>query len=163
MTKEFIVGSNAFFGELEGFHSKDEDTLILTDEPNDFEHYRQRSMSGQCTFEWAKKPKADFITYAKRDKESALEFGKFLVSAFAEEIGLTIADLKDLYAFYEPKIDKPHEYQKTIAKAFFENDAFVLTDKQRAEAYEVYKSARTERGVTDEADLRERSAERANS
>ena len=157
MDKKFIVGSKAFFEGMEGFHSNDTNTLVLVDKPQGFEHYGQRSICGRSVYEWARKPKKDFIAYAKRDKASGLEYGKFIVPEFAEEIGLTIADLSDLYEFYKDKIDEKHSYQKTITEAYITNGAFSLTDEQRAEAYEVYKEARTEKGATDEADLLQRS------
>lgn len=153
MDKQFIVGSKVFFGES----TNSEDILILEENPQGYKHYTQSVEGGKVIYKWAKKSKEEFLSYAKRDKAYALEFGKFIVPEFAEEIGLTIADLADLYEFYKGKIDDMHSYQKIIAEAYIANGAFSLTDEQRAEAYEAYKEARTEKGATDEADLLQRS------
>lgn len=142
MEKRITIGSRAFFSGMPDFQSKDTDTLILTDTPNGYNHYRQSSMSGQCSIEWALKPKADFLEYATREKAHGLEFGKFLVPEFASELGLTISDLTTLYAYFKDKIDKMHAYQHDIYNAYIENDAFTLTDEQVNKAYEAYKDAR---------------------
>ena len=144
MEKRFTIGSRAFFEGMPDFQSKDRDILVYTDTPNGFTNYRQSSMSGRCTIEWAAKPKADFIEYALRDKAEGLEFGKFLVPEFAEELGLTIDDLKRLYTHFEGRIDKKHGYQRAIYDAYVENGAFTLTDEQRTRAYEAYKAERPE-------------------
>lgn len=142
MDKNFIVGSKAFFEGMEGFHSIDTDILVLVDKPQGFEHYSQRSICGRNVYEWARKPKKDFIAYAKRAVASGLEYGKFIVPEFAEELGLTIADLIGLYNIFSKKIDAKYDYQRVITDAYIANKGFVLSDAQRAEAYESYKAAR---------------------
>lgn len=144
MEKKFTIGSRAFFGGMLDFQSKDTDVLILTDEPKGYEHYKQTSMSGRCTMEWSKKEKADFLSFATREKASGLEFGKFLVTEFASELGITIANLTMLYEHFKERIDQKHKYQHEIYKFYVENNGFYLTDKQRAIAYEVYKKERPE-------------------
>lgn len=144
MEKKFTIGSRAFFGGMPDFQSKDTDVLIWTDEPKGYEHYKQTSMSGRCTMEWAKKPKDEFLSFALREKASGLEFGKFLVTEFASELGITIADLTMLYEHFKERIDQKHKYQHEIYKFYVENNGFYLTDKQRAIVYEVYKKERPE-------------------
>lgn len=150
MDKQFTVGSKAFFSGMPDFQSKDTDRLILTDTPKGYNHYRQSSMSGRCNFEWARKPKADFIAYAKREKAHGLEFGKFLVPEFASELGLTIAEFGDLYDFYKAKIDEAHSYQKVIAEAYIANGKFTITEEQLNKAYEAYQKAHTKEEVTED-------------
>ena len=139
-----MIGSRAFFERMPDFQSKDKDILILTDMPNGFTHYRQLSMSGRCTIEWARKSKEGFLTYAMRDKADGLEFGKFLVPDFAEELGLTIDDLSMLYSHFKERIDDKHKYQHAIYNAYIANNAFTLSDEQRAIAYNEYKVKRPE-------------------
>ena len=143
MEKRITIGSRAFFDWMPDFQSKDTDTLILTDTPNGFTHYRQTSMSGKCTMEWAKKPKDSFLLFAMREKACGLEFGKFLVPEFANELGITIADLTMLYGHFKERINEKHKYQHEIYKAYIENNSFYLTDKQREKAYKVYKEERS--------------------
>lgn len=140
--KKITVGSRAFFTDMPDFNPKDIDILILTDNPVGFTHYRQSSAAGKYTITWARKSKEEFIEYAKRDKAVGLEFGKFLVPEFVDEIGLTIEDLKTLYDIYESKIDDKHTYQKLIFAAYIENNAFSLTDEQRKIALEDYLAKR---------------------
>ena len=144
MERRFMIGSRAFFEGMPDFQSKDRDILVYTDTPNGFTNYRQSSMSGRCTIEWAARPKADFLEYALRDKADGLEFGKFLVPEFAEEIGLSIDDLKKLYEHFEGRLDRKHGYQRAICEAYVDNGAFTLTDGQRVGAYEAYKAERPE-------------------
>ena len=144
MEKKFIIGSRAFFNRMPDFQSKDTDVLIWTDEPKGYEHYKQTSMSGRCTMEWAKKEKAEFISFALREKACGLEFGKFLVTDFANELGMSIADLIMLYEHFKERIDEKHKYQHEVYKAYIENNGFYLTDKQRDKAYKVYKAERPE-------------------
>ncbi len=152
MEKRITIGSRAFFEGMPDFQSKDIDTLILTDTPKGFTNYRQSSMSGRCTIEWAAKPKEDFIAYALREKACGLEFGKFLVPEFATELGLTIEDITTLYDFYKSKIDQRHSYQHDIYNAYVKNNAFTLTDEQRLVAYEAYKVERPEHFSKKEAE-----------
>lgn len=140
--KEFIVGSKVFFSNKEGFESNNNDILILDDNPQGYKHYTLGFIDGRSVFKWAKKSKEEFLTYAKRDTAYAMEFGKFLVPEFIKEIGLTIEDLTNLYAFYKDKIDSNHAYQKIIAEAYIENNSFTLTDAQLDAAYENYLEAR---------------------
>lgn len=142
MEKKFTIGSRAFFEGMPDFQSKDTDVLLWTDEPKGYEHYKQTSMSGRCTMEWAKKEKVEFLSLALREKACGLEFGKFLVTDFASELGLTIADLTMLYEHFKERIDEKHKYQHEVYKAYVENNGFYLTDKQREKAYKVYKKDR---------------------
>ncbi len=144
MEKKFTIGSRAFFTGMPNFQSKDTDVLIWTDEPKGYEHYKQTSMGGRCTMEWAKKEKAEFLSFALRERACGLEFGKFLVTEFASELGLTIANLTMLYEHFKERIDEKHKYQHEIYKAYVENNGFYLTDKQREKAYKVYKKERLE-------------------
>lgn len=152
MEKRIIIGSRAFFEGMPDFQSKDIDILILTDTPKGFTNYRQSSMSGRCTIEWAAKPKEDFIAYALREKACGLEFGKFLVPEFATELGLTIEDLSTLYAHFKGRIDTKHRYQHLIYQAHVANNDFTLTDEQRSVAYEAYKVERPEHFSKKEAE-----------
>lgn len=142
MEKKITIGSRAFFSGMPDFHPKDTDTLVLTDAPKGFAHYKQSSMSGKCLIQWAVKPKEEFISYALREKANGLEFGKFLVPEVAKELGITLDDLKTLYAFYKDKINKTHQYQRIICEAYFTNGDFTLTDAQREEAFKSYTETR---------------------
>ena len=70
-----------------------------------------------------------------------IKVGKFLVPDFCEYIGFNIDDLKSLYKCFD-NLDDKHKYLKVIFDAYIENNSFNLTDKQRDDAYSVYKQAR---------------------
>lgn len=89
-----------------------------------------------------KKEKAEFISFALREKACGLEFGKFLVTDFVNELGMSIGDLTMLYEHFKERIDEKHKYQHEVYKAYIENNGFYLTDKQRDKAYKVYKAER---------------------
>ena len=142
MDKRIIVGSRAFFEGMPDFAPKDTDVLVWVEKPNGFKDYRQTHVSGRCTIEWRAMSKAELLQHAKRDKACGLEFGKFLVPEFAEMVGLTIADLKEVEPYLEQKIDAKHEYQLLIYSAYVDNDAFTMTDEQSAKAYALYQDTR---------------------
>lgn len=140
MSKKILVGSRAFFGGCEGFRSKDRDYLELLENPRGFSWRREQSLRGVCTFSYKLEPVADMV---RRTLESgdALLVGKFLVPEVADAIGATVKDILPLEGLL-PKLDKKHEYIAAIFNAVKQNGSFVLTDEQRAVAYEIYKQAR---------------------
>lgn len=48
----FIVGSRAFFDEIEGFVPDDTDILLLEDDPKDYKVQCQIRLKGNCYFKW---------------------------------------------------------------------------------------------------------------
>lgn len=142
MDRQIIIGSRAFFEGMPEFTSKDTNTLVWSSDPKGFTNYRQTSISGQCIVEYRAMTKDEIIKFALRDKANGLEFGKFIVTEFAELIGLTIDDLKQLRDYYVKKIDDKQRYQLAICDAYIANNAFTLTDEQREEAYAIYSQAR---------------------
>lgn len=145
MDKLIIVGSNAFFSGIDGFRSKDVDSVRLVDNPSGFRYIRQINSGGRCMFEIKRVSVEEHISYAL-NKGAAMQVGKFLVPAFTEEIGFTIEQLPQLQPLID-KLDAKHEYERTIYNAYIANGGFTLTEEQLAEAYAVYKDAR---GITDE-------------
>ena len=136
-----LVGSNVFFKDIEGFTSKDTDILEFVDNPTDFKNVRQFKFPNKCVFQWRKMPIDELIDITLF-RNFPMEIGKFLVPEFIKEFKLSIDDLKKL----EPivvKLDDKHKYEEVIYNAYLENNDFVLTDKQRQEAYRVYNKYRT--------------------
>lgn len=143
--KEILVGSRAFFSNIEGFKAKDKDFVVFVERPKFFAHaIEEPNRGGVCKFYWAVVPKEKFLKYAVRKSASRLEFGKFLVPEVAEFLQLTLEDLKALAERFLPALDKKHKYQEIIYNAYIENGSFTLTDEQRMNAYKVYQKARKE-------------------
>ena len=67
----------------------------------------------------------------------ALLLGKFLVPAVLEFLGAQIEDILPLKVLL-PKLDEKHKYQALIFNAYIQNNAFVLSDEQRLDAYHQY-------------------------
>ena len=67
--------------------------------------------------------------------------GKFLVPEFCDAIGFTIEDLPKLEVLVT-RLDEKHLYEKIIYDSYIENNAFVLTDRQRDQAYKSYLESR---------------------
>jgi len=142
MHRKILVGSSAFFNEIEGFQPKDRDYVILVSNPVGFTYARQTSFSDKyCLFEWKKMSVDEFIKHTL-DTKLPMTAGKFLIPEFNKQIGFTITDLKRLEPVFE-RIDKKHTYEKIIFDAYIENNDFVLTDDQLAAAYTSYTTART--------------------
>lgn len=140
MTKKILVGSRAFFDGCEGFRSKDRDYLELVENPKKFTWRHELSLRGVCTFQYKLEPVTDMVKRTL-NKGDALLVGKFLVPEVAEAIGATVEDIMPLESLL-PKLDEKHKYVEVIFNAVKQNGFFVLTEKQRMEAYEVYKEAR---------------------
>lgn len=140
MNKNWIlVGSNYFFKNIKGFHSKDTDYATLIDNPIGFNYVRQTS-GKFCLFEWKRMPPEEFISYTL-NKGPTMQIGKFLIPEFNNEIGFTIEHLKQLAPLIE-KLDDKHKYEKIIFNSYIENNSFTLTEEQRLKAYEEYKKYR---------------------
>lgn len=137
---KILVGSRAFFSGMKGFHSKDQDYLILVDNPQGFSWRREQSIRGVCRFEYKKDTPAAMVAKTLEHGDAML-LGKFLVPQFAEAIGATVQDILPLEALL-PKLDQKHQYEAVIFQAIKENKSFDLTDEQRAAAYEAYMQAR---------------------
>lgn len=138
--KEIIVGSNAFFKNMQDYKGKDKDYLILVDEPKDFKLRKEICMRGIDRFYYKKDTAKNMIQQAL-DTNDAMVVGKFLIKEVAEEIGLLPQDITLLKPLIE-KVDEKHQYQKIIFNAIIENNSFDLTEAQLNEAFEEYKKAR---------------------
>ena len=136
-----LVGSNAFFKDIEGFTSKDIDILEFVDDPKDFKNVRQFKFPNKCVFQWRKMPIDELIDITLF-RNFPMEIGKFLVPEFIKEFKLSMDDLKRLEPIIA-KLDDKHKYEEVIYNAYLENNDFVLTDEQRQEAYRVYNKYRT--------------------
>lgn len=131
-----LVGSNVFFKDIEGFTSKDIDILEFVDEPTDFKNVRQFKFPDKCVFQWRKMPINELIDITL-SRNFPMEIGKFLVPEFIKEFKLSIDDLKRLKPIIT-KLDDKHKYEEVIYNAYIENNDFILTDKQRQDAFETY-------------------------
>ena len=135
-----IIGSTYFFKDIEGFISKDLDTLELVENPKEFKYSYQLTGRGRCIFKWKKMTPKEFIQ-ASLSRNCPMELGKFLVPEFCKEIGFTINDLKQLQILRDT-LDNKHKYEAIIFDAYIENNDFYLTEEQLSSAYEEYKKYR---------------------
>lgn len=144
--KTIIVGSTYFFKNIEGFHSKDIDRVVLVDNPVGFKNVRQTSGSGSCLFEWRRMSADEFVEFALNSK-LPMSVGKFLVKEFCDEIGFTLEHLKKLTPQFE-RLDDKHKYEKIIFDSILINNSWELTYEQLQAAYEVYKQYRPSKEET---------------
>lgn len=135
-----IIGSTYFFKDIEGFKSKDLDTLEIIENPKEFKYSYQLTGRGRCIFKWKKMTPKEFIQVSL-SRNCPMELGKFLVPEFCKEIGFTINDLKQLQILRDT-LDNKHKYEAIIFDAYIENNDFYLTDEQLSCAYEEYKKYR---------------------
>lgn len=141
--KSIIVGSKAFFKDIEDFKSKDTDRVVLIDNPVGFNYVRQTSATGSCLYEWKRMTADEFVEFTLNSK-IPMSVGKFLVKEFCDEIGFTIEHLKKLEPVFE-KLDKKHRYEKIIFNAYIENNDFILNESQLKTAYAEYKNERNDK------------------
>ena len=64
MSRKILVGSSAFFNEIEGFQPKDRDYVILEEKPVGYDFVRQTSSGKECLFEWRRMLPAQFVEYS---------------------------------------------------------------------------------------------------
>lgn len=136
-SKRIVVGSRAFFSGCEDFNPHDNDILFLEDNPKDYNVQQQIRLKGNCYFKWKRMTPDEYIRYHEKCN-CGMFLGKFLVPEFAEEIGMTIEDLKRLQSLVD-KLDEKHAYEKVIFDSYVENNGFFLTKEQRNKAYAFYK------------------------
>lgn len=142
--KEFIVGSTAFFLGQENFIPGDIDVFALVDNPKDFKNSRQIRLLGKphrCIFEYRRMSKLEFILFNMKSN-CGMVIGKFLVPDVANELKMTIDDLKMLEPLLD-KLDEKHSYERLIYDYYIENNDFTLTKSQLDNVYEEYKKYRT--------------------
>ena len=139
---KILMGSQYFFSCYEDFQGKDVDYVqVIT--TNEFAQVKQLTGRGKCIFSLKKHEKVDdYIDWALRS-QTGMVIGKFLVPEFCEEIGFTIEDLPKLYLLIG-RLDDKHKYEEIIYNSYIQNNAFILTDEQRLEAYKSYKKSRGE-------------------
>ena len=144
MKTEHIVGSNAFFVGMDGFSPKDNDRLILVDDASEcgipFSTHSEMRLKGNCYFFYRRLPKDEMIDNCIKSKDSIV-VGKFLVPSVVRDLGLTIDDLRRLENTVS-SLDEAHTYEKVIFRSYLENGDFILTDKQREEAFRIYNNSR---------------------
>lgn len=141
MEKKFLTGSNAFFSCYEDFKPKDRDFVVLNDSPKGYKNFRQISTSGMCMFELRHMSADEMIEYTLKQDKTPMAICKFLCTDFVEYMGITIEQIKLLQPLVEI-LDKKHIYLRSIYDSYIQNGDFFLTDEQRMNAYEIYKSER---------------------
>lgn len=136
-----IVGSRAFFENIDGFIPSDTDILLLVDEPIEFRNCRQFRFKNKCIFEWRNMPVDEFIDIELANN-IPMSICKFLVPEFIKLKGVTIKQLKRLQPLVDIMDDK-HKYLNIIYDSYISNNAFYLTPEQLSNAYNEYKKYRT--------------------
>lgn len=143
-TKKITVGSKAFFSSIKEFKpSSGEDELYLLEKGNGYEYIQTIKVFNKYIIKIVRRPKEDLIKYAL-NSSPAMVVGKFLVPEFANEIGLTIDDLKRLQPLIE-SLEKKHQYEKIIFESYIANNNFTLTEEQLQEAYSSYMTTRSKK------------------
>ena len=142
--KKYITGSNYFFGGLPGFQPHDIDYMVIEDEP-EYKHMMNIRGGGIDEFRFRKKPIDEFIDYT-------LSYGppmaicRFLVKEYCEDYNVTIEHLKRLKPLVD-RMDEKHLYLKYIWERYIDHGDFILTDSERLQAYEIYKSSRVKNNL----------------
>lgn len=136
-----LIGSKAFFDGLPEFQPHDEDWITVVD-TTEFQNIRQlHVVKGNCYFELKRKSCAkDYIDWDV-EHNVGMAVGKYLVPQFAEEINLSFEDLQLLKPLVD-RLDDKHDYERIIYESYLSNGDFTLTEQQRLEAYNSYRTSR---------------------
>ena len=147
---EITTGSVAFFDGMAGFKPKLTDKVeIVKSVPNGWWKHKQTKEHVRI-FEWQRHTVSELV-----EKLTACTDCKrvttLLVPAFAQAIAgesvLGGSPAKKYLTAIAPAVAKlcdRHEWGTVIYEAYKQNGALTLTDEQRAEAYEAYKTAHGE-------------------
>lgn len=139
--KTFKIGSQVFFNDIPEYKSKDIDELCIMDTfIFNSNSIHINGLHGKDVFFYRQLDKQDWIKDVTESK-LPMKIGKFLVPEFANYIGLTIDDLKNLKDIVD-KIDEKHNYEKIIYDSYIENNGFYLTEEQKMKAFNKYKKNR---------------------
>lgn len=143
VVKKIMIGSAIFFQNYKDFIPSDTDWLCLvSNSKSKYIALRTKIKNDDIMLYDENFTKDDFIREALETGLS-LKVGKFLVPEFVEMFDVTIDDLSILSPLIN-KMDDLHQYEKIIYDAYMKNEDFILTDEQRLEAYESYKTSRIE-------------------
>lgn len=137
--KRIKIGSQVFFSGYSDYVSHDKDYVEFQDNPEFYKTFANVKGKGNDIFYYQTMSKQEFIEYEiKHCINTPMAAGKFLSPELAEYMNITIDDLK-LFQFAFDNIDERHTYEKVIYESYIKNNAFVLNDEQRNEAYKLYK------------------------
>ena len=141
--KEFTIGSSVFFSDFPDYKSHDVDKLCIMDRfiPKNT-NVLNLKLNGKDVFFFRNMSKEEFIKDTL-DSGVPMRVGKFLVPEFADYLGFTIEDLKQI-GFLFDRLDNKHEYEKIIYSFYLDNNKFYLTSEQKNIAYKSYKEQRNE-------------------
>ena len=137
---KILVGSNAFFKNMEGFKSKDKDYLALVENPTDFKDRKEVRLRGIDYFYYRLDTPKNMIDATLRYGDPML-IVKFLVPKVIKTLNLTVEDLERLEPLVE-KLDEEHQYQKVIYDSYIKSRSFALTEETLEKAYESYRASR---------------------
>ena len=129
--ERILIGSRAFFDGIPGFMPHDTDYLSFSDEDGRYPHHER----GVQVFRIVHKEREEILAWLMKHR---MLQGALFVPEVAKMLKLTIDDILPLRSSFRGK----WRYYQVIYDAYVENNAFVLNDKQRAEAYRVYKEER---------------------
>ena len=139
MNKRFKIGSQVFFSGYPDYVSHDKDYVEFQDNPTFYKTFANAKEKYNDIFYYRSMSKKEFIDCElKHCINTPMAAGKFLSPELAEYMNITIDDLKLFQSAFD-NIDERHTYEKVIYNAYIENNAFILTDEQRNEAYKLYK------------------------
>lgn len=137
--KRIKIGSQVFFSKYPDYTSHDKDFVEFQEKPELYRTFMNVKGKGNDIFYYRTMSKKEFIDYElKHCINTPMAAGKFLSPELAEYMNITIDDLKLFQSAFD-NIDERHTYEKVIYESYIKNNAFVLTDEQRNEAYKLYK------------------------
>lgn len=140
MSTKIQVGSRAFFSKYEDFEPNDNDFVEIHDVA-DIDFWVTKE-DGEHIFHFRRMEKNDFIAFEfHRSKNLSMIVSKFVVPEIVEFFEITLEDLIPFIEIFK-HIDRKHKYVKYIFECYLDNANFTLTDKQRDEAYRLYKEER---------------------
>lgn len=145
MRKRIKIGSSPFFASYPDYVPHDTDYMVFVENVGSKVlkiHITEDNQREDLFYYQSGMTKEELIEYELiHCQDKPCHAGKFLVPDVVEQFGITLEDLKLFERFFD-NLDEKHIYEKVIYDAYIENEGFTLTQEQRDEAYEIYKSKR---------------------
>lgn len=149
--KKILVGSKAFFSDIDGFRGHDTDYVEFVEPGGSLQWRKEISIRGVCIFTYVREPIGQMVQKTIESGD-ALLIGKFLVPEVAVELGAIVEDIMPLEVLLE-KLDDRHKYISKIFSFVKANGSFTLTEQQRKEAFDNYAEYR---GINVEEEIENR-------
>ena len=135
--KSFLTGSRKFFNGLDGFEPHDADYIrIFENQPFGLIHLKPGNGDAFCYGDVSK------ILDVIKTSTTPQTVVTLLVPEIAELLNLESPKVLDDFNYHFENLKPKHAYLKFIKDCYISNNAWILTDEQRLQAFKLYQESK---------------------